>query len=121
VAGSSALTKRGSTRRWRRIRAHILRRDGGVCQYCGAPATTVDHVVPRAGGGGGGGGAYADHPSNLVAACSDCNRRKSSRSAAVFSAGEAPDTSAPCPLPPHPSQSETNGMRRAGGSGLWRI
>lgn len=59
----------------KRLRFEILRRDGHVCRYCGRSAPevklTVDHVIPAALGG-------ADDPSNLVAACVDCNAGKSS-------------------------------------------
>lgn len=59
----------------RRLRFEILRRDGHTCRYCGAMAPdvqlTVDHVTPVALGG-------SDDPSNLVAACADCNGGKSS-------------------------------------------
>lgn len=59
----------------RRLRFEILRRDGHTCRYCGAKAPeatlTVDHVIPRTLGG-------ADDPTNLVAACTDCNAGKSS-------------------------------------------
>jgi hypothetical protein len=44
-----------------------MQRDNYTCQYCGAPAVEPDHVVPRSLGG-------SDDPSNLVAACFDCNR-----------------------------------------------
>lgn len=58
----------------KRLRFEILRRDNHACRYCGrtAPdvALTVDHVVAVALGGG-------DDPSNLVAACRDCNSGKS--------------------------------------------
>jgi hypothetical protein len=61
----------------RRLRYEILRRDDHTCRYCGgrAPdvALTVDHVVPAALGG-------TDDPSNLTAACRDCNAGKSSSS-----------------------------------------
>ena len=57
---------------WARIRARVLRRDGNVCQYCGSPATEVDHVVPVSRGGG--------HAlSNLVASCHGCNADKNVR------------------------------------------
>lgn len=49
----------------------VLRRDDFTCQYCGRTMRflTIDHVVPRRQGGG--------HTwQNLVAACSQCNRRK---------------------------------------------
>lgn len=59
----------------RRLRFEILRRDGHTCRYCGGMAPdvklTVDHVIPTALGG-------SDEPSNLVAACADCNAGKSS-------------------------------------------
>jgi 5-methylcytosine-specific restriction endonuclease McrA len=34
--------------RWRKLRAQVLREEGGRCYVagCDAPATTVDHVVP---------------------------------------------------------------------------
>lgn len=61
----------------KRLRFEILRRDNHTCRYCGCSAPTVsltiDHVVPEALGG-------SDDPSNLVAACPDCNGGKSSSS-----------------------------------------
>lgn len=61
----------------KRLRYEILRRDNNTCRYCGgsAPdvALTVDHVVPTALGG-------SDDPTNLVAACKDCNSGKTSTS-----------------------------------------
>jgi hypothetical protein len=61
----------------KRMRFEILRRDKHTCHYCGAAAPgakiTVDHVLPIALGG-------SDDPSNLVAACADCNAGKSSSS-----------------------------------------
>jgi 5-methylcytosine-specific restriction endonuclease McrA len=50
---------------------NVLRRDGGVCQYCGRRGAlmTTDHVIPRAADG-------ADTWENLVCACSECNSRK---------------------------------------------
>lgn len=54
----------------------VLRRDGHICGYCGAPnATTVDHVLPKSRRG----------PStwaNLIAACVPCNGRKADRTPA---------------------------------------
>ncbi|ASN72008.1 putative HNH endonuclease [uncultured Caudovirales phage] len=58
----------------KRLRYEILRRDNHACRYCGGTAPdvklTVDHVVPTTLGG-------SDQPSNLVAACADCNSGKS--------------------------------------------
>lgn len=62
----------------KRTRFEVLRRDNHTCRYCGASAPDmtlhVDHVVPKSLGG-------SDDPSNLVAACRDCNTGKSSASA----------------------------------------
>jgi 5-methylcytosine-specific restriction endonuclease McrA len=81
----------GSTRAWRKLRAQILERDGGVCQLrlvCdGAPATHVDHIVPRIDGG-------QDTPENCRASCQPCNL---SRGADRSDGSRAP---APDPRPP---------------------
>lgn len=59
----------------KRTRYEVLRRDNHACRYCGGMAPdvklTVDHVTPVALGG-------TDDPSNLVAACRDCNAGKAS-------------------------------------------
>lgn len=61
----------------KRVRYEVLRRDNHACRYCGGAAPdvvlTVDHVIPVALGG-------SDDPSNLVAACRDCNSGKTSTS-----------------------------------------
>lgn len=61
----------------KRLRYEVLRRDNHACRYCGATAPdvklTIDHVVPVALGG-------SNEPSNLAAACMDCNGGKSSSS-----------------------------------------
>lgn len=55
-------------------RKNILRRDGHMCQYCGARAAlTVDHIVPKSRGG-------EDSWENLITACIRCNNRKGSMS-----------------------------------------
>lgn len=59
-----------------RLRFEILKRDNYTCRYCGASRDddaklTVDHVTPVALGG-------TDDPTNLVAACKQCNAGKSS-------------------------------------------
>ncbi len=53
-------------------RAGVLARDRNRCAYCGAHATTVDHLVPQSRGG-------AWSWLNTVAACSPCNSRKADR------------------------------------------
>lgn len=53
-------------------RRSVFLRDGGICQYCGATAENLDHVVPRSRGG--------EHTwENVVAACRSCNARKGDR------------------------------------------
>ena len=53
-------------------RRAVMARDGGLCQYCGSHADSIDHVVPRSKGG--------DHTwENVVAACRPCNVRKRDR------------------------------------------
>ena len=56
-----------STYAWQELRREILRRDRGKCQYCGDPAVTADHVIPRKVGG-------PDATVNLVAVCGRCNK-----------------------------------------------
>lgn len=60
----------GSSRRWRRIRAEVLARDGHRCRLripgrCTTRATTVHHTQGRA--------VTGDNPQHLIAACSPCN------------------------------------------------
>jgi 5-methylcytosine-specific restriction endonuclease McrA len=53
-------------------RRSVFVRDGHRCQYCGAAAENIDHVVPRSRGG--------THTwDNVVAACRPCNSRKEDR------------------------------------------
>jgi len=53
-------------------RRAVFARDGHRCQYCGAAAENLDHVVPRSRGG--------THTwENVVAACRPCNSRKEDR------------------------------------------
>jgi 5-methylcytosine-specific restriction endonuclease McrA len=53
-------------------RRTVFARDEARCQYCGAAAENLDHVVPRSRGGG--------HSwENVVACCRRCNSRKEDR------------------------------------------
>ncbi len=53
-------------------RKAVFARDGGRCLYCGATATSLDHVVPKSRGG--------PHTwENVVSACSRCNHVKADR------------------------------------------
>ncbi len=62
--------------RWARTppvtRRSVLRRDGGLCVYCSAPADTIDHVIPRSRGG-------LHEWTNVVAACKRDNLVKADR------------------------------------------
>lgn len=80
----SALTDTGSGKGWRKIRARIVIRDGGMCQMCGNEGDSVDHIVPRIQGG-------TDDDYNLQLLCRTCNSSKGGR---VFS-----DPSTPLTLP----------------------
>ncbi len=53
-------------------RVAILRRDKGICTYCGEPGRTVDHIIPKSRGGG-------STWQNLVTACHGCNGDKADR------------------------------------------
>ncbi len=56
-------------------RKAVFARDGGRCAYCGAAATSLDHVVPRSRGG--------THTwDNVVSACGRCNHAKADRAVA---------------------------------------
>lgn len=53
-------------------RRTVFARDGHRCQYCGAQAESIDHVVPRSRGG--------THTwDNVVACCRRCNTHKEDR------------------------------------------
>ena len=53
-------------------RRAVFARDGWECQYCGAPAENLDHVLPRSRGG-------LHVWENVVAACRRCNAKKMDR------------------------------------------
>jgi len=69
----------GNTRRARKLAAQVAGPipfavylaiiKSGPCVYCGAPATTVDHIRPLSRGG-------CEVPENLVPACQSCNFSK---------------------------------------------
>ncbi|MDP1609694.1 MAG: HNH endonuclease [Sulfuritalea sp.] len=47
------------------LRAQIFERDGAICQFCGAPATEIDHIE-----------GSSNDPSNLRALCKPCNMNR---------------------------------------------
>lgn len=63
---------RGYGSAWRRLSRAVLERDGFRCAYCGGPADTTDHVLPKSLGG-------RDDAANLVASCRRCNSAKGNR------------------------------------------
>ena len=64
------------------LRAAVMTRDGGVCRYCGQPATVVDHLFPVCRGG-------ENSLENLVASCGPCNAKASGLYFATFEARKA--------------------------------
>lgn len=69
IVGAELVTRRS-------FRQQIFEAWHHRCAYCGAPAESLDHIVPKAKGG-------LTMRSNLAAACLACNRRKGHRE--VFS------------------------------------
>jgi 5-methylcytosine-specific restriction endonuclease McrA len=59
-------------RRTAMSRRAIMARDSHSCQYCGDPADSIDHVMPRSRGG-------MHVWENVAAACRTCNLRKRDR------------------------------------------
>lgn len=53
----------------------LIRRDQGLCAYCGGRGNTVDHILPQSRGGG-------TTWENTVLACGSCNNRKRDRTPA---------------------------------------
>ena len=53
-------------------RRALFASDGGKCVYCQAPATSIDHVIPRSRGGG-------HNWENVVSACHKCNHHKADK------------------------------------------
>jgi len=89
--------KRGDPRGkqlYKRRRLQVLMASNYTCFYCNGEANQVDHIIPIAKDSSL---QSAVDISNLVAACADCNRRKSSRSIKAFLARTA--TPPDCFLP----------------------
>lgn len=67
-AGRPSSAERGYGWAWTKIREAYLAAHPD-CSLCGAPATVVDHITPRAEGG-------SDDNSNLQSLCTSCHRRR---------------------------------------------
>lgn len=65
---------------WMAIKDFVMARDRSTCHYCGAAATTVDHIIPVSKHG-------SWHPDNCVAACVTCNSSKGSKQVEEFCRG----------------------------------
>lgn len=63
--------QRGYGHRWRKLRYAYLSAHP-LCVQCGAPATDVDHILPRRQGG-------SDEKENLQALCHGCHAKKTLR------------------------------------------
>ena len=60
-----------------KLRSFIFNRSNNKCVYCGAKATEIDHIIPRAKGG-------TNSTYNLVASCRACNQMKSNLTLKAF-------------------------------------
>ena len=69
-------------------RRAVFARDDHVCQYCGGPADSIDHIMPRSRGG-------LHEWENVAAACRPCNLRKRDRTPAEAGMGLARAARAP--------------------------
>ena len=59
------------------LREFVFSKTKGRCSYCGAKATEIDHIIPRAKGG-------TDSTYNLTPACRSCNEIKSNLTLKAF-------------------------------------
>ncbi len=55
----------------RRYRQSIYEAWNHCCGYCSAPATSLDHIIPKFNSG-------SSHRNNLIPACRTCNQTKAS-------------------------------------------
>lgn len=64
------------SKRWKKVRALIIRRDHGICQECGGPGKEVHHKIPLSLNN------YqtelAVDPENLVLLCTSCHNAQRS-------------------------------------------
>ena len=60
-----------------KLREFIFSKTNGRCSYCGAKATEIDHVIPRAKGG-------TNSTYNLTPTCKSCNQKKSNKTLKEF-------------------------------------
>ncbi len=74
-------------------RSNIIKRDSGMCQYCGGNGKelTIDHVIPLSMGG-------EDSWGNCVACCKECNNKKGNRTPRIASMTLVRKPKEPTPL-----------------------
>lgn len=78
IINSMYSKRKGSTSKWRKIREAVIKRDNGICYYCGTTgANTCDHITPLSKGG-------TNDFSNLITACAACNYSKGTKSPEEF-------------------------------------
>ena len=80
-AGRPSAWDRGSQNGYQRAKltALVMQRDRWTCQYCGGPATQIDHRKPRRLGG-------TDELDNLCACCTECQHAPDRSSTALYGA-----------------------------------
>jgi 5-methylcytosine-specific restriction protein A len=76
LARRKSSAKRGYDAKWRKLRVAFLGKNS-KCKDCKAPATHVDHIVPKKFGG-------TDSWSNLQALCHRCHSIKTAKSDGGF-------------------------------------
>ncbi|MGK0715137.1 HNH endonuclease [Leucobacter sp. W1153] len=66
-----------TTTAWKKLRLHVLDRDGWQCTYCGKGIegfdATVDHIMPFVSE------EESNHMHNLISACRSCNSTRQDR------------------------------------------
>ena len=79
--GTESSSKRGYGAFWQKLRLAVLERDDYLCVQCKAegrvaPATDVDHILPKSYGG-------KDEMGNLQSLCKPCHKIKTAEEARV--------------------------------------
>lgn len=66
-----------TTAAWKKLRLHVLNRDGWQCTSCGRPVegadATADHIIPFVSV------EESNHMHNLITLCRSCNSTKQDR------------------------------------------
>jgi 5-methylcytosine-specific restriction endonuclease McrA len=62
---------------YKKARKAVLKRDHGICGYCGGSGNTVDHIIPLKKSGAR--SPLATSTDNMITACRKCNATKGAR------------------------------------------